>query len=154
MTTSDALYQQMKAPLIQIIRVVELMRMLTFITGTVVISLLLCMWMRTRQKEMAVFLSMGEQKFTIFLQALLEAAVLFLIAMAGACGFGLLAAEGLQNMLFTSVTEDISLQVSLQFADIVLLLGIGSAVVVIAVLISLVPVIRANPKDILSRMEG
>ena len=65
-----------------------------------------------------------------------------------------MAAEGLQNMLFTSVTEDISLQVSLQFADIVLLLGIGSAVVVIAVLISLVPVIRANPKDILSRMEG
>ena len=153
-TTSDALYQQMKAPLTQITRVVELMRMLTFITGTVIVSLLLCMWMRSRQKEMAVFLSMGEQKFTIFLQALLEAAVLFLIAMGGACGFGWLAAEGLQSMLFTSMTQDISLQVSLQFADIVLLLGIGSAVVVIAVLISLVPVIRANPKDILSRMEG
>ena len=153
-TTSDALYQQMKAPLTQIIRVVELMRMLTFITGTVIVSLLLCMWMRSRQKEMAVFLSMGEQKFTIFLQALLEAAVLFLIAMGGACGFGWLAAEGLQSMLFTSMTQDISLQVSLQFADIVLLLEIGSAVVVIAVLISLVPVIRANPKDILSRMEG
>ena len=153
-TTSDALYQQMKAPLTQITRVVELMRMLTFITGTVIVSLLLCMWMRSRQKEMAVFLSMGEQKFTIFLQALLEAAVLFLIAMGGACGFGWLAAEGLQSMLFTSMTQDISLQVSLQFADIVLLLGIGSVVVVIAVLISLVPVIRANPKDILSRMEG
>ena len=153
-TTSDALYQQMKAPLTQITRVVELMRMLTFITGTVIVSLLLCMWMRSRQKEMAVFLSMGEQKFTIFLQALLEAAVLFLIAMGGACGFGWLAAEGLQSMLFTSMTQDISLQVSLQFADIVLLLGIGSVVVVIAVMVSLVPVIRANPKDILSRMEG
>lgn len=153
-TTSDALYQQMKAPLTQITRVVELMRMLTFITGTVIVSLLLCMWMRSRQKEMAVFLSMGEQKFTIFLQALLEAAVLFLIAIAGACGFGWLAAEGLQSMLFTSMTQDISLQVSLQFADIVLLLGIGSVVVVIAVMVSLVPVIRANPKDILSRMEG
>ena len=52
------------------------------------------------------------------------------------------------------MTQDISLQVSLQFADIVLLLGIGSVVVVIAVMVSLVPVIRANPKDILSRMEG
>ena len=49
-TTSDALYQQMKAPLTQITRVVELMRMLTFITGTVIVSLLLCMWMRSRQK--------------------------------------------------------------------------------------------------------
>ena len=153
-TTSDALYQQMKAPLTQITRVVELMRMLTVITGTVIISLLLCMWMRSRQKEMAVFLSMGEQKFTIFLQALLEAAVLFLIAMAGACALGLLAAKGLESILFTSVTADISLDVSLQFADIALLSGIGSAVVVIAVLVSLVSVIRANPKDILSRMEG
>ena len=153
-TTSDALYQQMKAPLTQITRVVELMRMLTFITGTVIVSLLLCMWMRSRQKEMAVFRSMGEQKFTIFLQALLEAAVLFLIAIAGACALGLLAAKALQSILLTSVTTDISLDVSLQFADIVLLLGIGSAVVVIAVLVSLVPVIRANPKDILSRMEG
>ncbi len=153
-TTSDALYQQMKAPLTQITRVVELMRMLTFITGTVIVSLLLCMWMRSRQKEMAVFLSMGEQKFTIFLQALLEAAVLFLIAMVGACALGLLAAKALQSILLTSVTTDISLDVSLQFADIALLLGLGSAVVVIAVLVSLVPVIRANPKDILSRMEG
>lgn len=153
-TTSDALYQQMKAPLTQITRVVELMRMLTFITGTVIVSLLLCMWMRSRQKEMAVFLSMGERKFTIFLQALFEAAVLFLIAMAGACALGLLAAKALQSILLTSVITDISLDVSLQFADIALLLGLGSAVVVIAVLVSLVPVIRANPKDILSRMEG
>ena len=153
-TTSDALYRQMKAPLTQITRVVELMRMLTFITGTVIVSLLLCMWMRSRQKEMAVFLSMGERKFNIFLQALLEAAVLFLITMAGACTLGLLAAKALQSILLTSVTTDISLDVSLQFADIALLLGLGSAVVVIAVLVSLVPVIRANPKDILSRMEG
>ena len=153
-TTSDALYRQMKAPLTQITRVVELMRMLTFITGTVIVSLLLCMWMRSRQKEMAVFLSMGERKFNIFLQALLEAAVLFLITMAGACTLGLLAAKALQSILLTSVTTDISLDVSLQFADIALLLEIGSAVVVIAVLVSLVPVIRANPKDILSRMEG
>ena len=153
-TTSDALYQQMKAPLTQITRVVELMRMFTFLTGTVIVSLLLCMWMRTRQKEMAVFLSMGERKFTVFLQALLEAAILFLIAMGGACALGLLAAEGLQSVLLTSAAADISLDVSLQFADAALLLGIGSAVVVIAVLVSMVPVIRANPKDILSRMEG
>ena len=123
-TTSDALYQQMKAPLTQITRVVELMRMLTFITGTVIVSLLLCMWMRSRQKEMAVFLSMGEQKFTIFLQALLEAAVLFLIAMVGACALGLLAAKALQSILLTSVTTDISLDVSLQLPTLLYCLGL------------------------------
>ena len=153
-TTSDALYQQMKAPLTQITRVVSLMRLLTFFTGTVIVSLLLCMWMRSRQKEMAVFISMGEQKIIIFLQALLEAAVVFLIALIGSCGLGSLASGWLQDLLLSSVETSVSLQVSLQFTDIALLLGIGSGVVVIAVLLSLLPVIRANPKDILSRMEG
>ena len=153
-TTSDALYQQMKAPLTQITRVVSLMRLLTFFTGTVIVSLLLCMWMRSRQKEMAVFISMGEQKIIIFLQALLEAAAVFLIALIGSCGLGSLASGWLQDLLLSSVETSVSLQVSLQFTDIALLLGIGSGVVVIAVLLSVLPVIRANPKDILSRMEG
>ena len=153
-TTSDALYQQMKAPLTQITRVVSLMRLLTFFTGTVIVSLLLCMWMRSRQKGMAVFISMGEQKIIIFLQALLEAAAVFLIALIGSCGLGSLASGWLQDLLLSSVETSVSLQVSLQFTDIALLLGIGSGVVVIAVLLSLLPVIRANPKDILSRMEG
>lgn len=153
-TTSDALYQQMKAPLTQITRVVALMRLLTFFTGTMIVSLLLCMWMRSRQKEMAVLISMGEQKHIIFLQALLEATIVFLIALVFACGFGTLTASWLQNLLFSSVETGASLEVSLQLTDVALLLGIGSGVVVIAVLLSLLPVIRANPKDILSRMEG
>ncbi|MFR8552577.1 MAG: hypothetical protein ACLVEU_02915 [Bacteroides cellulosilyticus] len=49
-TTSDALYQQMKAPLTQITRVVALMRLLTFFTGTMIVSLLLCMWMQKQTK--------------------------------------------------------------------------------------------------------
>ena len=153
-TASDALYQQMKAPLTQITRVVSLMRLLTFFTGTVIVSLLLCMWMQSRQKEMAVFISMGEQKIIIFVQALLEAAVVFLIALIGSCVLGSLASGWLQDLLPSSVETSVSLQVSLQFTDIALLLGIGSGVVVIAVLLSLLPAIRANPKDILSRMEG
>ncbi len=123
-------------------------------TGTMIVSLLLCMWMRSRQKEMAVLISMGEQKHIIFLQALLEAAIVFLIALVFACGFGTLTASWLQNLLFSSVETGASLEVSLQLTDVALLLGIGSGVVVIAVLLSLLPVIRANPKDILSRMEG
>lgn len=112
------------------------------------------MWMRSRQKEMAVLISMGEQKHIIFLQALLEATIVFLIALVFACGFGTLTASWLQNLLFSSVETGASLEVSLQLTDVALLLGIGSGVVVIAVLLSLLPVIRANPKDILSRMEG
>ena len=144
----------MKAPLTQITRVVSLMRLLAFGTGTAVVSLLLCMWMRSRQKEMAVFLSMGEGKSVIFWQALLESAVVFLIALLGACALGAAAAGWMQNLLLATVDTGASLTVTLQAGDIAQLLGIGGAVVGIGVLLSLIPVLRSNPKDILSRMEG
>lgn len=153
-TTSNTLYQQMKAPLTQITRVVSLMRLLAFGTGTAVVSLLLCMWMRSRQKEMAVFLSMGEGKSVIFWQALLESAVVFLIALLGACVLGTAASGWMQKLLLATVDTGTSLTVTLQAGDIVQLLGIGGAVVGIGVLLSLIPVLRSNPKDILSRMEG
>ena len=153
-TTSDTLYQQMKAPLTQITRVVSLMRLLAFGTGTAVVSLLLCMWMRSRQKEMAVFLSMGEGKSVIFWQALLESAVVFLIALLGACALGAAAAGWMQKLLLATVDTGTSLTVTLQAGDIAQLLGIGGAVVGIGVLLSLIPVLRSNPKDILSRLEG
>ena len=153
-TTSDTLYQQMKAPLTQITRVVSLMRLLAFGTGTAVVSLLLCMWMRSRQKEMAVFLSMGEGKSVIFWQALLESAVVFLIALLGACVLGTAASGWMQELLLATVDTGASLTVTLQAGDIAQLLGIGGAVVGIGVLLSLIPVLRSNPKDILSRMEG
>lgn len=153
-TTSDTLYQQMKAPLTQITRVVSLMRLLAFGTGTAVVSLLLCMWMRSRQKEMAVFLSMGEGKSVVFWQALLESAVVFLIALLGACVLGTAASGWMQELLLATVDTGTSLTVSLQAGDIAQLLGIGGAVVGIGVLLSLIPVFRSNPKDILSRMEG
>ena len=153
-TTSDTLYQQMKAPLTQITRAVSLMRLLAFGTGTAVVSLLLCMWMRSRQKEMAVFLSMGEGNAVIFWQALLESAVVFLIALLGACVLGTAASGWMQELLLATVDTGTSLTVSLQAGDIAQLLGIGGAVVGIGVLLSLIPVLRSNPKDILSRMEG
>lgn len=151
---SDALYRQMKAPLEQITKVVELMLILTFVTGTVVISLLLCMWTRTRQKEMAVFISMGERKIKIFLQAILESVTLFLISGIASCGLGSYAAKWLQNLLISSNTAEISLQISLQAQDIVFLLAIGGAVVLIAVFLAVFPILRTSPREILSRMEG
>ena len=153
-TTSDALFQQMKAPLTQITRAVGLMQVLTFLTGLFVISLLLCMWMRSRQKEMAIFLSMGEKKRWLFLQAFLESAVLFLLA-AGCSGcLGIVMANQVQKLLLASLASDFTLTVTLTGKDVMQLLGMGGSVVLIAVLLSILPVIRSNPKDILSRMEG
>lgn len=152
-TSSDVLYQQMKAPLEQIIRITKLMMAFTLLSGTVIVSLILCMWMRSRQREMAVLISLGESKGTIFLQTFLESVMIFLLAAIGSCCLGTLSANVLQAIL--SVSElALVMTPSLQMKEIVVLFATGSLVILTAVLLSLVPVLTTNPKDILSRMEG
>ena len=153
-TTSDTLYQQMALPLEQITRAARLMLILTLIAGTAVVSLLLCMWMRTRQRETAIFISIGKSKASIFLQVLLESFLVFSLAVLGSCCFGNFMAGILQGFLIEFGTTDISLEVLLQFKDILVLAGLGSLLVLAAVTVSLLPIVRTNPKETLSKMEG
>lgn len=153
-TSSDTLYRQMVLPLEQITRVVNLMLVLTLITGIVIVSLLLCMWMRTRQKEAAIFISIGKSKCSIFLQVFLESFLVFMVSVIGACGLGSLMAGFLQKALTHSETTEISLNVFLQGKDIGSLMIWGSFIVLAAVVVSLFPILKANPRDTLSRMEG
>lgn len=153
-TSSDTLYRQMALPLEQITRVANLMLVLTLITGIVIVSLLLCMWMRTRQKEAAIFTSIGKSKYSIFLQVFLESFLVFMVSVIGACGLGSLMAGFLQKALTHSETTEISLNVFLQGKDIGSLMILGSFIVLAAVVVSLFPILKANPRDTLSRMEG
>ncbi|MDE6232039.1 MAG: ABC transporter permease [Lachnospiraceae bacterium] len=153
-TTSDTLFQQMKAPLEQILSIVRIMFFLTFVTGTVIVTIILCMWMRTRKKETSIFVSIGKSKRSILLQVILEAFGVFFISMAGACVIGNFMARIMKELLLSSQTADITLSISLTLPDIGLLFAIGSSIVFIAVAFSMFPILKANPKDVLSRMEG
>ena len=153
-TTSDALYRQMALPLEQITRAAKLMLALTLLAGTAIVSLLLCMWMRTRQREAAIFISIGKSKASIFLQVFLESFLVFALAVLGSCVLGNFMAGILQGFLTDAGTTDISLEVLLRFKDIAVLAGLGILLVLAAVIVSLLPILRANPKETLSKMEG
>ncbi len=153
-TTSDALYKQMALPLEQITRVAKLMLILTLMAGTAIVSLLLCMWMRTRQRETAIFISIGKSKASIFLQVFLESFLVFALAVLCSCGLGNFMAGILQSFLTDSETTEISLEVLLQFKDIVVLAGVGILLVLAAVIVSLLPILKTNPRETLSKMEG
>lgn len=152
-TTADTLYRQLEVPLNQIVRIMQLMLIFTLIAGVTIISLLLCMWMRSRKREIAVFVSMGKGKMSIFMQAFLETASIFCLSVFGACAM----VSGIAGILESVLTEGntaVILSVSLQVRDIVAMFFAGGFIVAIAVCVSLLPIIRANPKDILSKMEG
>ena len=152
---SDALYQQIEQPLEQVVRVVKLMLFLTMGTAAIVITLLLCMWMRARKKETAIYISLGEQKVMIFLQMLLESFMVFLLATAASVLTGSYMAKALKKILFSeSQISSIPLKIGIQGTDIGWLASAGLGILLLAVGISLVPVLLTNPKDTLSEMEG
>lgn len=152
---SDALYQQIEQPLEQVVRIVKLMQFLTIGTAAIVITLLLCMWMRARKKETAIYISLGEHKVNIFLQMLLESFMVFLLATAASVLTGSYMAKALKKMLFSeNQIPSLALKIGIQGTDIGWLVSAGLGILLLAVGISLVPVLLTNPKDTLSEMEG
>ena len=155
LTKSDVLYRQMEQPLKQVVRVVKLMLILTIGTAAIVITLLLCMWMRARKKETAVYISLGENKGTIFLQILLEGLLVFFMATVISVLSGNYMAEALKKLLFTeNQISSVPLEIGIRVADIGWLAVAGAGILLISVGISLIPILLANPKDTLSEMEG
>jgi len=152
-TTADILYLQLEVPLNRIVRVMKLMLVFTLAAGVTITSILLCMWMRSRKREIAVFISMGKKKTDIFMQVFVETAVVFCLAAFGACVIGS-GMAGIMKELLMKENTAVLLSVSLQAGDIAAMFFAGGCIAVIAVCISLLPILRANPKDILSKMEG
>ena len=152
-TTADILYRQLEVPLNRIVRVMKLMLVFTMAAGVTITSILLCMWMRSRKREIAVFISMGKKKTDIFMQVFMETAAVFCLSVFGACVIGS-GMAGIMKELLMKENTAVLLSVSLQAGDIAAMFFAGGCIAVIAVCISLLPILRANPKDILSKMEG
>lgn len=152
-TTADILYRQLEVPLNRIVRVMKLMLVFTLAAGVTITSILLCMWMRSRKREIAVFISMGKKKTDIFMQVFMETAAVFCLSVSGACVIGS-GMAGIMKELLMEENTAVLLSVSLQAGDIATMFFAGGCIAVIAVCISLLPILRANPKDILSKMEG
>ena len=152
-TTADTLYRQLEVPLNRIVRVMKLMLVFTLAAGVTITSILLCMWMRSRKREIAVFISMGKKKTDILMQVFMETAAVFCLSVFGACVIGS-GMAGIMKELLMEENTAVLLSVSLQAGDIAAMFFAGGCIAVIAVCISLLPILRANPKDILSKMEG
>lgn len=155
LTKADTLFQQMKYPLEQVIRVVRLMLMLTIGTAIIILTLLLCMWIRSRKKEIAVYVSLGESKFSVLFQILLENILVFWVSTGTAFGVGMFLPQILRDLLLSMQTlaATSSAQIGICAEDVGWLLTVGGGVLMVAVGISLIPVIIAKPKNIFSEME-
>ena len=151
-TNTDTLYQQIKIPIDQVQRIASLIQIITIITSCVITTLILSMWIRARYKEMAVMISLGISKFHIYLQTCLESFILFIIGSIVASGLTFIFLDTLTT--FMPMVENVSIHLKLTLNDIFMQIGIGTITITIALLVAQIPVLKTNPKEILSKMEG
>lgn len=152
LNTADALYSQLMAPLEQASNVASLMRTLAVFMGTTVSTLLLCLWMKSRQKEIAVYMSLGRTKGNILGQLVMESGGIFILSIIGTMFASNGIAAFLKNMVVDSNLINGNMKITVQDIGLLILLGFG--MILVAQLFSVIPILKSKPKDILTKMEG
>lgn len=150
--TLDTVYQKVKYSVQQAERVAGLIFALMLLVSVFMSGSLLCMWMRNRKTEIAVYRSMGIAKGNIFCQMFLECALLYMgaICFSALCGFFLF--PGVSSRI--AALQEAGNAARLSGLDVALMWGIGTGLLMVLVGIALVPYFRKQLKNILSEMEG
>ncbi len=150
-TTAAALYEQTAAPLAQLSLVVNLLRTVAVVAAAFVTALLLTMWLRTRRREMAILLSLGAQKRTLFAQVLLEVEAVFAASACTALAVVWLLAQMWRASLAQQFGSALTLQ--LHFDTIAGFILAGSALLAACMALAMLPILRKHPRSLLSEME-
>ncbi|CVI67115.1 FtsX-like permease family protein [Clostridiales bacterium CHKCI001] len=146
-------FEMVSTPLSSFGSMVDTAVKVIMVIGTLVITLLLVLWTRSRQKEIGILLAIGKSKAEIFGQFLIENLLIALLSMGATAGLTYSLADQIGKFIISKSNEDVSnLIVSVSTSDMMYVFGIGIVLICIAVIIAFYTVIRLKPKDILSKM--
>ena len=151
-STQDTMYQKMKFSIMQVERVTKLIFVLTVITSIFVVGMLLCMWMRNRKVEMAVFISLGISKAEVFLQMLIEIIFTYSLSCLMAAGAFYMFTPMLSQSL--GGLDGFSRGISFSLWNVWKVWFWGVAVLIVTTLVAMFPCLTKKIKDTLSEMEG
>ena len=152
-STSDSTYQKVQMQLQQIERISNLVLWgITLITFAV-ITLLYCIWIRDRKKEIGVFLSLGYTKRNIFFQVLTESEILLSLSVI----IGLVLSNKITNLAMDLFNEAQVSRINLDTTingDVVCQVFIfETGIIFVAILIAILSLFLKKPKEILAEME-
>lgn len=147
-TVNNEVYERISSSISDTDTLITTLIVVITIVSMMLIVLILSMSIRSRKREIGILLSVGVAKPAILLQYVLET---FLIAVM-AFPLAYLSSKqiaGILGMLFGKTVENVVVTAQ-HFTFVVIA---GSILLVIAVLVSCIPVMRFKPKIILSQME-
>lgn len=148
----DTVYQKMKFTIIQIERIGGLIFLLTLVTSAAVIAMLLCMWIRNRKAEIAVYISLGISKIEVFLQMLFEVWMTYVISAILSSVFIRIMTPILRSILNKAQNVNLPLTFSVKSAAVIF--SAGMMLLILLVALAMLPCFGKKINDTLSEMEG
>lgn len=147
---NDEVYQAASGSMNNVEKLVTTMIAAVIILATGIITLILSMWVKSRKKEAGVLMSVGITKGNIILQYLVETIVIALFAFGLTYITGNFVSGILARIINASISPE-SVAVTMGHFKMTCLLT--SLSILVAVVISSLPILRLQPRKILSTAE-
>ena len=147
-TKNNSDYRKMAEALNGMNGTTMIMVVASIIMGAVILTLLTVISLKERDFEIGVLLSMGEIKWKIVTQLILESLIPVLLAVTGAVFISSIAAQEIGNMIGAS-----DMTVVVDSSSILLMYLCGVALTLIASSVTVYKVVFYQPKKILMAME-
>ncbi|MCU5600861.1 MULTISPECIES: ABC transporter permease [Bacillus cereus group] len=178
----DELYKQMIGPIKNIASTSQMIIYIVSIAGAIILGLIIMLSIKGRRKEMGILLSIGEKKWKLMAQLVVEVACVAVLAfglsvttgskVSQLIGDNLLSSEiataseekdgsqnnsvmvGMDGKMQNEKEDPIDkIDVSVTGEDLGKMGGIGLAIAILATLIPALSILRLNPKQILLKDE-
>lgn len=145
---NDAVSQISSSSMSNVESLIVTMIAVVIVISMVIISLILCMWMRSRQHEAGILMANGISKFSIVSQYIIEIVFIAIVAFAVAYVISTPVASTVGKLIDANIENGV---VHISMKNFMLVGGSGLVLILIAIGISSTPIIRLQPKTIVSK---
>ncbi|PHA04303.1 ABC transporter permease [Bacillus wiedmannii] len=179
----DSLYKQMIGPIENISSTSQMIIYIVSIAGAIILGLIIMLSIKARRKEMGILLSIGEKKWKLMAQFVVEVVCIAILAFGLSITTGAKISQSIGNNLLSSeiatAGEETNtsqngtvmvagpggtvqnqkedpidkINVSVTGEDVGKMGGIGLAIAILATLLPALSILRLNPKQILLKDE-
>ncbi|HHT7240302.1 MULTISPECIES: ABC transporter permease [Bacillus] len=179
----DSLYKQMIGPIENISSTSQVIIYIVSIAGAIILGLIIMLSIKTRRKEMGILLSIGEKKWKLIAQFVVEVVCIAILAFGLSITTGAKVSQYIGDNLLSSEVATASeetdtsqngtvmmsgpggtlqnqkedpidkIDVSVTGEDVGKMGGIGLAIAILATLLPALSILRLNPKQILLKDE-
>ena len=156
---SNENYEIVTSSVESITKITNMIRIGSIVVGVVILSLILMFWVRERNYEIGILLSLGTSKVNLVLQFIVEVLLVTIFGLMIALGIEMTTIKYLASNVGSIFSEELPksiadelMKMSVNGIDIVNLVIVMIAIVIISVVVALLPILKMKPKKILTNI--